>query len=874
MKIPLLITFAVLVSTSTLRAQTSRDTLPLPPHARADSVRPAGPTTSIPVSERGIAITTVDATDVDLAAAPSLPIALQGRVPGASISQGQGYLGSTSRLWLRGPNSILMNQPLVIIDGARTHGAQIERGFEQRALPSRLEDIDPETIERIDVLPGIAAAAIHGPGASKGVILVTTRRGGPGPTRWSGFAESGPLIEPTSFPANFGTSGVSTSDGSPVENCPLSAQASGSCTPTTRRLWNPLETASPFRTGWSTGAGLSASGGTGALVYFGGVNHDRATGVYDRDRGHTTNGRMNVSIAPTPATDVRLVVGYRTEHFDHPPVDYLSAGLLGNSIDDANRGYRAFDPDELATGTREQDGNRTTIALTGAWHPRAWLRTSAHFGYDRLVVERLSMVRRTGVDIPGIPGSGGTTTFFTRTRDLPATASGGLEAAATYQQWAPMQTTVGVGYIQDDDRADSRSRAGDFGSSESALHIKRATIGAYLQHHVGWRDRLFLTGTFRGDAMRDGPPGMRVISSSVDAAWVALGRRAGAAAGWLDELRVRGGHGWGGGHLIASVAFDEAGRPSGTARETAERSRQIEVGADVSLWSRRLNAAATYYRATNDQGLVETSLPPSGGFSGRALTNDAHVVTSGVEGSLDARLLERAGFRWDLGVIVAGHEGEIRHLPGPPTLAGDQYFAPGSPIGEYRVGPYMYDDANGDGLIAANEVTYDDDAFVAVGSPFPSLEASMRTTLRLGGRARVSALLDHRGGQELLNLIGARRCGLEPRCEEQHDPSTSLDLQAGAVAARAFRENAYIEDASYTKLREVALALALPDRWAAMAGGSSIRLTLTGRNLATWTSYRGLDPEIISPEYDGFIGIGDFYQPPLRSVSARLDLSW
>ena len=179
-------------------------------------------------------------------------------------------------------------------------------------------------------------------------------------------------------------------------------------------------------------------------------------------------------------------------------------------------------------------------------------------------------------------------------------------------------------------------------------------------------------------------------------------------------------------------------------------------------------------------------------------------------------------------------------------------------------------------MIAPSEVTYDPDAFIASGSPFPSREGSLRTTMSFGGRVSISAQADHRGGQELLNEVALRRCWFEPRCVEQHDPATPLAAQAAAVAARANSRmvSEYIEDASYTKLREVSVAIALPRQWAAMAGTSRARLTLTGRNLFTWTSYSGLDPEIISTAYDGVLASGGFYQPPLRSFAARVDLSW
>jgi TonB-dependent starch-binding outer membrane protein SusC len=833
-----------------------------------------GAVAASPRCERGIAMAIIDSTD-GISTAPSLPLALQARVPGVSVTEGEGYRGSTSRVWLRGPSSFLVNQPLLIIDGIRTHAAGPYRGFEDRALPSRLEDIDPETIERIAILPGIASSAIYGPGASKGVILVTTKRGVAGPTRWSAFAESGPLIEPTTFPPNFGTAGVSTTTGNPVVNCPLVAQADGFCTPTTRRSWNPLERVSPFRTGWNNGAGVSAWGGTSTLVYRGFVDHERATGVYDQDRGDATNGRINLAMSPASSVNVRLIAGYRIEHLDHPPDNYLRAGLLGESADDpVNHGYRFLDPEAVESGTRAQNGSRTNVALSGDWSPRPWLRTSALVGYDRLAVEQLLTVTRDATPIPGIPGSGGEARWRTRTHDSPSVASGGIEATASY---GTARTTVGLQHIREDDRGDSHQEVGGglpFEAS-SAMHTKRASTGLYVQQHMGWRDRLFLTGTARGDLMRAGS-GMKVFSSSIDAAWLIVGRVNGAAArGWLDELRLRSAYGIGGGHLIPTVEANFFGEPSGMSKQTAERMKELEVGIDASMLSDRLSATVTWYRGTNDQGLTSYLAPTSGGPQVVVL-NDARFRTTGLATSIDARLIERSAFAWDLGLAVFANDDEILHLPGPPGVtANEQYLAEGERIGGYRRRPYSYTDVNGDGKIASSEVTYDDVNLSTGGSPVPSHEAALRTELRIGGRVHLRAVVDRRGGQKLLNQVGVLRCrSQQAQCEEQHDPATSLEDQAGAVAARNSYETAYLEDASYTKLREVALEVALPGRLAAMGGASGARLTLSGRNLHTWTSYRGLDPEIVSDDQETFAAAGGFYQPPLRAFSARIDISW
>ena len=56
---------------------------------------------------------------------------------------------------------------------------------------SRLNDIDPETIESIDILKGPAASTLYGSEAANGVIVIKTKRGRAGPTRWSFSTEHG-----------------------------------------------------------------------------------------------------------------------------------------------------------------------------------------------------------------------------------------------------------------------------------------------------------------------------------------------------------------------------------------------------------------------------------------------------------------------------------------------------------------------------------------------------------------------------------------------------------------------------------------------------------------------------------------------------------
>jgi hypothetical protein len=84
----------------------------------------------------------------------------------------------------------------------------------------------------------------------------------------------------------------------------------------------------------------------------------------------------------------------------------------------------------------------------------------------------------------------------------------------------------------------------------------------------------------------------------------------------------------------------------------------------------------------------------------------------------------------------------------------------------------------------------------------------------------------------------------------------------------------YIEDADFWKLREVSITFTAPGEWARRMGTQQLRLTLAGRNLKTWTDYSGFDPEVNQFGFDNFATADFLTQPNVRSLTARLQVTW
>jgi TonB-linked SusC/RagA family outer membrane protein len=135
----------------------------------------------------GNAISTVSAKDIQSAGTGNLFGALQGKIPGAQITQNSGDPAGGISIRIRGTKSLSgSSDPLYVIDGVvvsnnSSNVAQLaldgQASNNANLGTNRMADINPNDIENISVLPGAAAAAIYGSRANNGVVVITTKRG-------------------------------------------------------------------------------------------------------------------------------------------------------------------------------------------------------------------------------------------------------------------------------------------------------------------------------------------------------------------------------------------------------------------------------------------------------------------------------------------------------------------------------------------------------------------------------------------------------------------------------------------------------------------------------------------------------------------------
>ncbi len=854
---------------------------------------------------------------------------LSSRATGVIVNQSSGTTGGGTRIRIRGANSLsLSNEPLIYVDGIRVDNTAASFGVNSISVggqePSRLNDINPEEIESIDIIKGPSAATLYGTEAANGVILITTKRGRAGDPKWNFYVEGGLVTDPNEYPTNYADAG----------GCFLVLQTLGACDVTDVQSFNVLEDdeATPIGMGNRQQVGLNVSGGTEELSYFLSGEFERELGTLRlpdttearvrAERGELPNNlvrpnnlervslRANLRSQVLPNADWQVSVGYVTSDVRLPQNDnnvlgILPSGFFGGGSPESGFGF--FTPDQVFAARAEQSIERFIGSLQTSWQPFSWLATRGAFGVD-LTNQFDNDFFPTGevpfaTNVDGLRNSN-------RLQIRQYTVDVGATATASLTEQLSSRSSVGVQYFQNINEGTfafgNRLPAGS-GSLASAVitqafeaTAENTTLGVFGEQQFGLNDRIFLTGGLRVDDNNAfGEQFDLVAYPKASLSWVIGEEPWFPQGGVLSSLRLRGAWGETGVQptqnaavrFFTATAVTQGGvdvvgvtdASLGNSDLKPERSREVEFGFDAGLLNDRVSVDVTYYHKNTENALVSRNTAPSLGTANTQFVNLASVRNRGFEGAINAQIVQSRNVNWDITLRGATIDNRVNDLGEDvePIIFGlggnTQRHEAGFPAGAYFQNPILgFEDANGDGIISIEEVEVGEDpAFI--GTPIPKREFSAQTSLTLWNRVRVSGLLDHRGGHHLFNGTEQFRCSSFFLCEEAVVAGSDLEKQAATVAQALHSSGTFagfIEPASFWKLREASVTFFFPETWARAMRSDRVSLTLTGRNLFTITDYTGVDPEITTAQNANFSTADFLTQPPVRYWTARLNVSF
>jgi TonB-linked SusC/RagA family outer membrane protein len=872
-------------------------------------------------------ITTVNAAQAAEEVAPvSLSSVLQGRAPGVQVINSSGSAGSGTKIRIRGSSSMsLTNEPLLVVDGVRVDNRSNDSflGTGGQTI-SRINDFNPDEIESIEVVKGPSAAALYGTEAANGVIVIKTKRGRVGAPVWNVYGEYGLVSDVNEYPTNF--TGLDAS-GSPCRTYNLAA---GSCTQAELQSANPLESSNttPISGGQRQQFGMNVAGGTPDVQYFLSAEYEQEDGVYTLPQGtqdsilaarpegfqipdfvlnpnqvQRTSLRANLNMQLSEKLSASISTGYVDGNFKLPENDnnvlgMLPSGLLGGSDSTDVGGWGFSAPEEVFWIDHNQEIQRFTQSATANFLPTDWLEFRGLVGVDFASMSDVAFQAiGTGPDFSNYKDDGARDSdkrsTWQYTFDLGGTAQFQLTDAIS------SRTSAGVQYFRN--YRNSVETRGEklppgAGSNDAATdqfidedYIETRTLGTYIEQQFGLNDRLFVTAAVRGDDNSAfGEDFDYTVYPKVGASYLVIDR----GFGVVDNLRLRAAWGASGvqpgtndavlfftGEVLAEGGVDKTGvviSNPGNSDLKPERSTEWEAGFEAGLFGGRLGVDLTYYRRTTKDALVDRDLAPSLGLTTSRFENLAKTRNWGFEGGINGTVFQSPMVTWNFSLTGSTNSNEVVELGEDvePIIFGNQAHKEGYPLGAFWDEPFTWDDANGDGYIAADEITRGDTTEF-IGYARPRYEVSLFNSFDVSSWLRISGLFDYRGGHHQYNNTERFRCRFRT-CQELNDPTTPLEGQARAVAAAiASSQTAagYIEPAWFIKLRELSFTFFMPQSMAGMVGASRANLTISGRNLLTITDYTGVDPEVQGNT--GNFGSSDFLtQPQVRYWTARVQLTF
>ena len=832
---------------------------------------------------------------------------LQARVPGLNVQQSSGTTGTGTRIRIRGSNSLsLSNEPVIVLDGIRINSDptanSIGVGGQQT---SRLDDVNPDDIESIEVIKGPSATALYGTAAANGVIQIRTRQGRPGETRWGFYFENAGFSDVTTYPGNYrGLDSLTT--------CPLRATGTGgTCVQDSLRVANPLERSSPFQRGSRNQFGANVAGGNEGLTYYVSGEVEKEQGIYRINEGGKYNLRASLRAQISDRLELSASSGYVNSSFRLPENDnnsfgILPSGLLGRT-DTVNRGYGFLTPEQSMSLETRQNVDRFDARVNFMWKPIGWIDITGTVGTD--ITARLD--ERT--TFPGkIPAAFSITAFegsrvANRINNYNTTANLLVKGERRINESLRSTTSVGLQYFRDYGQgvfasgrklvAGSNSLGATVIPTVNEATNETITFGGFIEEAVGYRDRLFVTASVRGD--RNSAFGRQLESfeyyPKFGASWVLSEESFFPRTSAVNSLRLRASYGQA---LLqpgttASLQFfnpvavsvnnvDVPGITVGSLGKPdlkPERISELELGFDADLANNRAHLEFTFYNKNSRDALIARRLAPSLGVSTTRFENLGEVSNKGVEVLLEVRPIDMPKVSLDLTLSGWGNKNRLIELGEgiEPIVFGlggaSQRHQEGYPLGGFWGIPVSFNDANGDGVIQTSEVTATGTE-TFMGTPFPSHGGAFSTTLTVLNRFRLFVNLDGRFGHALFNSTEEFRCGFGI-CRGLHDPASSLEDQARSIASGVLGNDAgYMEKADFIKLREVSLSYTVPSKIAQRIGASTASITLAGRNLKTWTDYSGFDPEISGGGQANFNSFDFLSQPAVRYWSLRFNLTF
>ena len=846
-------------------------------------------------------ITKVETEGLAQSPTVSFESAIQGKTAGVFIEQASGKLGEIVKMRIRGSSSISANnQPLYVIDGVPVTSVNLSNSGNQPTNP--LADINMADVESIQILKDASAAAIYGSRASNGVVVITTKNGQAGDTRFNvsyttGISEPSRLREwlnADQYLELFNESMDNVSvDGLVWDWLPKEDIWEIYVSDEWDQGWDSDWQSEAFQKGSVNRINLSASGGSETGSFYAGMSYDNTVGILRGNSMNKFNGRVSLDQKSGDRFTYGINLGIMRTEMDRVENDNAFATPL--QLVAQAPVTPIYDPDtgELNKETvyynglisiRDSYNNqisfRTLGNVFGTYEILKGLTFRTDFGTDIIDMREKSFwgretigagpageAQNRSVRVVNYNWDNYLTYIMVRNaHDL------NIVGGMSYQESMTTGSNVeGKGFPTDDfQNIASAAEATTFDSwEEGTTYLSYFGRANYMYNN---RYLLTLSGRVDGSS-RFGIDNRYGFFPAGSVGWIISEESfMDGIENVLSYFKLRTSYGLTGNsgipdyaHLALYDGVNYAGRNGLKATQLAfnelgwETTAQFDIGIDFGFFANRITGEIDYYNKQTTDLLLYKTLPSTSGFTG-VWSNVGKLENKGVEFALHSNNLT-GRFRWETDFNIAFNRNKVLSVDGPEiTPNGLNYVMEEQPIGVWKMRKYAgVDPANGDALYyveeGSDETTnnYNLATPMVVGSPNPDFTGGLTNHFEFGG-FDLDILLSFVYGNEIYNGGGMYQSAngdwFDNQTVDQMDrwqqPGDITDIpQARLGMGNGTRDSdRYLTDGSYLRFRNITLGYNLPDNVLNRIKMQSARIWIGIQNLYTLTNYKGWDPEV------------------------------
>ena len=873
--------------------------------------------------ERTGSIAKITAKDIETQPVTNFLATMQGRMAGVNITQSSGIAGSGFDIKIRGQNSIRTdgNAPLYIIDGVPYASDPIGVGYTATVMPlptSPLNNINPGDIESIEILKDADATAIYGSRGANGVVLVTTKKGKAGKTKFSLNLHRG-SAQVTRFADLMGTKQylemrreAFANDG--ITEYPANAyDVNGTWDPERETDWQKELIGG---TAQITNIQTAIAGGSEGTQFLISGNYGKETTVFPSDFNYQ-KGNIRANINHT-SSDKRFKTsfgaGYTHQDNNQPALDYtVEARMLAPNapaLYDEN-GNLNWENGTFNNPLRNLKGEFlaktydlvANLLLSYEIIPN--LEIKSNFGFTDLRHQESSSKPSTIYDPAWQVGPEFSLISLANT----TRQSWIIEPQVNYKVKCLEQLDVDVlvgSTFQNQIGSQLIQRASGFTSNSLINNLAAAAVvtvdnnetsqykyqAFFGRVNLNYNGKYILNLTGRRDgSSRFGPGKQFAHFGAVGAAWL-FAEESFINNDIISFGKLRASYGITGSDQIGNYQFlDTYSASAGNYQGVIgllptrlfnpnfawETNRKLEMAIELGILKDKIFITAATFQNRSSNQLVGTPLPATTGFTSIQANLNATVQNAGTELTIRTVNIETKDFNWNTNFNFTLLKNKLLSFPDLEGATYSNQLVIGQPLNIQKMyhfegvnpqtGLYQFTDINNDGKITPEGdrtaiVDLNPTFYGGLQNQFKYKNWQLDVLFQFIKQQNINtAALGFPG------IVGNQSTALADHWQNPGDVATyqrftsGLDGEAIEAQVNYYNSTGIITDASFIRLKNIALRYEMPKKW---LGGVACTVVLEGQNLLTFTPYKGADPEFI----------GGNSLPPLKIITAGLQLSF